>query len=440
MSNMAYGEQKEGRRYSTTFPSLAYNCLKFPECGWIAVNNVPPSVVRRETHDVTVEVEYYWINPGADGWIIVRSNGPGGAERWEGNDINTHKDFFRANQWAVWTLRLRDTWFGTRPDGTDLLLLFGADPVDECYIRSVKIYETGRPEVYAVFGASDLKSKGLSAPLELNTKNREHSFFVFDPAADRTPRQRTGVEVIYGQTDGFLTVDGKTVSYGAGDVLFINPEQVRGTENATGSCYYLTFDLSMLETDWHNSILADIREGRRRFAAKVPTGHPANEALQSLCRRLIDAFSSSSPYKEVLIRSLLLGLLFVCCDKGLIEEIRRENDRRRMEYIRQSLEYIEVHLSEPLTVGQIADQVHLSEAHFARNFKDCVGEPPLAYINRLRLQKAADLLARGSTVTEAAVESGIPNLGHFIRMFKRAYGETPNRWRKNRNGEPEKAR
>ncbi|MCL2487792.1 MAG: hypothetical protein FWE80_03835, partial [Oscillospiraceae bacterium] len=64
-----------------SLPSLAYNCVKFPDCGWLAVNNVPSSVVGPLDRDVTVEVEYFWINPGADGWIICRSNGPGGVER-----------------------------------------------------------------------------------------------------------------------------------------------------------------------------------------------------------------------------------------------------------------------------------------------------------------------------------------------------------------------
>lgn len=437
MSNF---EQKAELTRRSSFPSLAYTCLKFPECGWIAVNHVPPSVIRREVHDVTVEVEYYWINPGADGWIIIRSNGPGGVEQYKGNDINTHKEFFRANQWATWTLRLQDTWFGTREDGTDLWFTFGADPADECYIRSVKVYETDRPEVYAVFGAADLQSAGRAAPLELNTKNREQSFFVFDPAAPDTLPRRGGVEVIYGQTEGSLTVDGKTLSYGAGDVLFVNPDQLRGAEEAAGgTCYYLTFDLSMLQTDWHNSVVADIRGGRRRFAAKVPVNHPANAPLQELCRRLIAAYSSLSPYKEVKIRSLLLDLLYECCEGGLIVDSPQGESMRRMEYIRKALDYMEAHLTEPVTVGEIAGAVHLSVAHFSRDFKNCIGDAPLAYLNRMRLQKAAELLTRGSTVTEAALDAGIPNVGHFIRQFKRLYGDTPYRWQKEQRKREERA-
>lgn len=431
---MAEKVQNAPRKEESSLPFLTYNCLKFPDCGWIAINNVPETVVRRHVHDVTVEVEYYWINPGRDGWIIVRSNGPGGVEQYAGNDINTHKDFFRANEWATWKLRLQNTHFGTRLDGTDLFIIFGADPDDECYIRSVKVYETATPENFAAFSATELQS---AAGLEWNTKNHDSSLFAFDLHTLKEGRVpglnhwHSGVEVIFGQSDGHITIDGEPMPYHAGDILFVNPDQVRTTDAAiTGACYYLVFDLAMLETHFQSSVITDIRLKKKRFCNFVSADHPAHAALKGLYRELVAAYSSASAYKELKIRSLLFSLLYECAEHGLIVDTPHAGNPRKMDYIRNAIVYMESHLADPVAVGEIAAFVHLSEAYFSRHFKTCIGAAPLEHLNHMRIKKAAELLLAGSSVTETALEVGIPNVGHFIRLFKKHYGQTPYQWQK----------
>lgn len=421
----------------TSFPLFLYNCVKFPDCGWLAINHVPESVVSRDIHDVTVEVEYFWINPGRDGWIIIRSNGANGEEQIIGNDINTRKEFFKANEWATWTLRLHDAHFGTREDGTDLYFYFGADPDDECYIRSIKVYATATPENYATFGAMELQSHSR---LELNTYNKEKAYVTFDvhtygPSASgaRLPTNwYSGVEVVFGQTDGNVTIDGVAQPYRAEDILFINPDQIRGTDTAiTGSCYYMVFDIGNLESHFRNSILTDIRLKKKRFQNVVSREHPAHHTLRCQFQQLIQAYASESPYKELKIQSLLLGLLYHCCENGLVIEAPRSD--ARLNHIRSAITYMEEHLANPVTVGELAAQVHLSEAYFSRYFKSCIGVPPLEHLTNLRMERAADLLAGGSSVTETAMEVGVSNVGHFIRLFKKRYGATPLQWQKQRH-------
>lgn len=425
--------QRSVKKEESSFPFFTYNCLKFPDCGWIAIKRVPESVVRRDVHDVTVEVEYYWIHPGRDGWIIMRSNGPGGEEQFAGNDINTHKDFFRANEWATWTVRLRDTWFGTREDGTDLFFFFGADPDDVCYIRSVKVYQTATPDNFAVFDATELRS---GASLELNTQNHDRSFFAFDLNAPKAEGMlglshwHSGVEVLFGTAGGRIVIDGESIPYHENDLLFINPDQIRTADAALpGSCCYLVFDLAMLESQVRHPLLTDLRLKAKRFCNLVPTTHPAHPALYRLCGELMAAWSLENPYKEMKIQSLLLDLIYTCCEQGLVCDVRGGRSRKT-EDIRQALDYMEAHLGEPLTLADMAGQAHLSEAYFSRHFKACVGQTPLEYLNNRRIDRAAERLRAGASVTDAAMEAGVPNVGHFIRLFKRRYGETPYQWQK----------
>lgn len=422
---------------STSFPICMHNCVKFPDCGWLAIREVPSSVVGPDVREVTVEVEYFWVNPGRDGWIIVRSNGEGGSEQILGNDINTQKDFFKANQWATWTLHLTNAHFGTRADKTDLLFYFGADPDDICYIRSIKVYATATPDNYAVFGPAELQSH--ATPLNLNACNREEGYVTLDvrnysPSPDglQLPAgSHNGIEVIYGNSDGSVVIDREDIPYYAGDILFINSDQVRHANvDLIGSCFYMVFDLSALENHFRNSIITDIRLNKKRLKNLLPKHHPLHSKIKPLFQQLFLHYGGTSPYNEMKIQSLLLDVLYQCCQHQWIEDVPNSNNPL-LNQLRQVMSYMEDHLHEPLTIGDLAAYMHLSAAYFSRQFKTCVGVTPMEHLTRLRLEKACQLLVSGLSVTETAMEVGISNVGHFIRVFKKRYGATPYQWTKN---------
>ena len=81
-------------------------------------------------------------------------------------------------------------------------------------------------------------------------------------------------------------------------------------------------------------------------------------------------------------------------------------------------------------VRRLARVSGVSEAHFARSFKEAFGVPPHRYLVGVRLRRAAEALRRGTRVTAAAQNSGFVNLGQFIRQFHRAHGVTPSRYRR----------
>src|SRR5262249_15997313 len=70
---------------------------------------------------------------------------------------------------------------------------------------------------------------------------------------------------------------------------------------------------------------------------------------------------------------------------------------------------------------------------FAARFRELVGEPPLTYVTRWRIQSAATLLGDGSlTLAEIAEGVGYESLPAFSKAFKRWTGESPSSWRRRR--------
>jgi AraC family transcriptional regulator len=101
--------------------------------------------------------------------------------------------------------------------------------------------------------------------------------------------------------------------------------------------------------------------------------------------------------------------------------------------LRRSIDFIQAHLPEGLSLQTLAGEVHLSPFHFARLFKKSLGLAPHQYLIRCRVELAKSLLLRSkSTITDVAVEVGFCDQSHLAAHFKRIYGVTPRAFVKQR--------
>jgi transcriptional regulator GlxA family with amidase domain len=77
-------------------------------------------------------------------------------------------------------------------------------------------------------------------------------------------------------------------------------------------------------------------------------------------------------------------------------------------------------------VRRLARVSHVSEAHFARAFKQAFGVPPHRYLLTRRIERATALLRDTDLpITEIAFQTGWQSLGTFGRVFRDITGETP---------------
>lgn len=101
--------------------------------------------------------------------------------------------------------------------------------------------------------------------------------------------------------------------------------------------------------------------------------------------------------------------------------------------INSVIDYIENHLSEPLTLEELANVANFSRFHFHRIFGAFLGETLSQFIWRLRLEKAAALLINDSkkSITEIALDCGFSSSATFSRSFSSYFKMSPSQWRKN---------
>ncbi len=100
------------------------------------------------------------------------------------------------------------------------------------------------------------------------------------------------------------------------------------------------------------------------------------------------------------------------------------------ELFRASVQYMEQHYMEDLSLTNIAYVAGYSKQHFQRKFKEIYGINPNQYLQRLRLLKGEQLLEKELElpVGEIAGMVGM-ELNYFVRLFKRKYGITPAKFR-----------
>ncbi|HEY5452142.1 MAG TPA: AraC family transcriptional regulator [Polyangia bacterium] len=105
----------------------------------------------------------------------------------------------------------------------------------------------------------------------------------------------------------------------------------------------------------------------------------------------------------------------------------------RDELVGRALGLLHERAAHPWTLDQLASDVGMSRSAFADRFARLVGEPPMQYLTRWRMQMAARLLSDGSAkVAAIAVEVGYDSEAAFSRAFKKVAGMSPAAWRQQR--------
>ncbi len=98
--------------------------------------------------------------------------------------------------------------------------------------------------------------------------------------------------------------------------------------------------------------------------------------------------------------------------------------------ILREVEYINSHYTENIDFDVLADRCFLSRSRFSHLFSETVGESPLKYQQRLRMEQACELLTYSTqSIEEVAKGVGFSDALYFSRLFKKIYGVSPLQFR-----------
>lgn len=157
-----------------------------------------------------------------------------------------------------------------------------------------------------------------------------------------------------------------------------------------------------------------------RLSAAVTAGDPV---VEQLIRALPAAGGADDVYAESAAEFLATHLL----------TLGRHGRLPGPEHaaVRAGIAVMRERLAEPVTLADIAAEVHLSVYHFVRVFRAATGETPYRYLTRLRIERARGLLTGSDlTVGEIAERCGFGSPGALSTAFLGHVGIRPSVYRK----------
>ena len=162
--------------------------------------------------------------------------------------------------------------------------------------------------------------------------------------------------------------------------------------------------------------------------------HTADDVHSALAR-LLDCYftGAGKPFHQAGCKAYLLELLY-----HLAREFRG-SQVLQWEFVRQQerslrfkklFDHISTHPEARLSIPAAARMSGLNTHQFMKTFKQVAGMTLVAYLNHVRLAKAARLLRETNrSIADIATTVGFSDQSYFDRRFKRAFGHTPKSFR-----------
>lgn len=97
--------------------------------------------------------------------------------------------------------------------------------------------------------------------------------------------------------------------------------------------------------------------------------------------------------------------------------------------LRRAHDTINARLDRDVSLAQLASHCGLSTSHFARAFARSTGIPPHRWLMQRRVDRAKELMRKGTPLAEIALMCGFSDQSHLTRVFSQSVGLTPGRWR-----------
>ena len=227
---------------------------------------------------------------------------------------------------------------------------------------------------------------------------------------------------------GGYWVDGQRYALQAGDMVLIASHRVHRPEFEPGVPYertiiYISPDFLRRQSHPDCSLEAIFTAGA---GPVLRLTEKEQRRIFALAEQLEKELSGDRYGRVVLANGLLLQLL-AQAGRNLNSRtaLRPSPDIPRNARIVEMLRYIDLHLSEDLTIDGLAEKFYISKYHMMRQFRQETGQSIHSYLSDRRLLHARDLMARGFGATESCFRSGFGSYSAFTRAYAKRFGTTP---------------
>lgn len=231
---------------------------------------------------------------------------------------------------------------------------------------------------------------------------------------------------VYQQNKFYFIVDGSCnimingTSFVAkkGDWFFIPSGTLHAYQNISGvpmKKYWMHFDISP-KLEFEKNV---------NFPCKISV---ENKKITALFKEFSKKFTSVIASDILSVKSIVYSLLAEYLKtSGVLDFTTKPHQNNA---ITLATKYIEQHLSEPISINELANVCHLHPTHFIRFFKSKTGQTPQNYVNYKRMELAKKLITETDlSISDVAERTGFYDSMYFSKCFKKYYSVSPRTYR-----------
>ena len=258
--------------------------------------------------------------------------------------------------------------------------------------------------------------------------------------------KHTFIEIVYILSgSGTHIIGDRSVPVSKGDLFIINydtPHAFFRNEERDEPliAYDLLFTPSFFDASLLNSVFFESINSSYLFYSLFPEEQLASDvhisgssynAFGELFNKIYLEFTNREKGYINIIRAYVTELI-VKIFRKMDSAQNKEDTSRQTQIVNTTLAYLRKNYHKHISLDDLAAQVFLSKDYFARMFRETTGMPTSAFLQKIRIEEACNLLATTDlAIKDIAVQCGFHDTNYFYNIFKKLTGITPRHYRLN---------
>ncbi len=254
-----------------------------------------------------------------------------------------------------------------------------------------------------------------------------------------SPKEVSMLTLLSGQNQ--IRINGSVINTKK-NYLFLVPSSMELSIKGNGNAIHFSSNITTVDKILNVSLATTIRlyfntqlKGQSFYC--FPLDSSACLKIDTIFHNILKELEfRKSDYKEV-TELYFLEILFMLKRAGTInkDELFNYGTTDTIWTILDVVYYIDRNFDSSFTLNELAARCALNSSYFSRAFKIEVGVPLFEYINRLRIDKACQLLKSSSmSIIDIAFSVGYNNVSFFNRYFKKIINNSPGEYRRRIRG------
>ena len=156
--------------------------------------------------------------------------------------------------------------------------------------------------------------------------------------------------------------------------------------------------------------------------------------IDTIMHNSLKVYEKKEEFYDIELKSEILKLLVIFARDYNKNNVDAKNKGMYYDDVMQVKKYIDINYDKKITLEFAANMANMSQSYFSFFFKEVVGQSLISYVNKIRIERAAEMLrTTENSLQDICYSVGFNDFVYFTKLFKRAHGISPAKYRQNKD-------